>query len=189
MEAKDLWEPITLEDELLYRYLMDNPGELYLEFPVGLASGRTSARRIDGILLPCQKSKIYESGSYEIEELKNKLQDKTIHIIEAKQELNRGVIGQVFAGAKLFKKEYNPREAVMSIVCSRVNEDLTWVCEKSNISVQSYSFEKSADNSTESTKRKSTKSIKFISRKDIRREPDLERKRAFFAGWTSAVKC
>lgn len=42
----------TLEDRLLHSYLQENPGDMYLEFPVGGGDENHGPRRIDGVLVP-----------------------------------------------------------------------------------------------------------------------------------------
>ncbi len=176
-----LWQPITFEDELLQKYINQNPGELYLEVPVGITSGLSTARRIDGLLIPGKITTIYPPNELNIEKLKNKVKGKTIHLIEAKRDLNRTVIGQVLVAEKLLDKEYQPSKILKAVVCTNSNEDLEWFCKESDISVSLFSIKKSKS-SFNNNKRENENNIE-----DVRTPPDMGRKRAFFKGWTDAI--
>ena len=45
-----MWQPETLKDRLLAAYSEEEPGDLYLEVPVGGGDPSHGPRRIDGVL-------------------------------------------------------------------------------------------------------------------------------------------
>lgn len=179
MNAQD-WQPSSFEDELLAHYLGDNTGKLFLEVRIGGTEDPLNARRIDGILIPNSKSKVYPPSEYTNEDLQEEIKDNSIHLIEAKRTLNRNVIGQVQAGSSLFLREFNPSKLHPVTLCASGEPDLEWVCKQEGIEVAVYPIQSSnsEDRETDSPAPK---------RNDIRKDPDKNRRSAFLKGWTDAV--
>ncbi|OWZ84091.1 hypothetical protein [Natranaerobius trueperi] len=174
-----MWRPVTFEDELLEKFLDQNPGEMYLEVPIGNAEGASIARRIDGVLISGETSTVFSQNDYNLESFKEKIKGQVVYVIEAKRELNRGVIGQVEVGAKLLAKEFEPSRVEKVVLCSKGNKDLEWYCKESNITVSLYLMNVNEKQNIKSTDKKVS---------DIRQAPDLGRKRAFYSGWSDAIK-
>ena len=135
-----MWQPSTYEDMLLNEYLKENPGELYLEVPVYYLSKPSQARRIDGILIPGDKTEIFPHGSYSKEDLSQKIKGQKVHLLEAKNVLERYVVGQVLVGAMLLEKVFEPAEVIKVAVCGRGNPDIEYFCEHNNIKVALYTI-------------------------------------------------
>ena len=175
-----MWQPKTFEDYLLKRYLDENPGNLYLEVPVGMLSEASTARRIDGILIPDDKSNIYPQGSYDYQRLYDEIEGQSVHLLEAKSSLDRYVVGQILVGESLLKRTSSPSEIIKVAVCGGGNSDIEWYCKENNIHVAIY------DDIDYKTKPPS-KPLEQLERKDIRAIPDTNKYRAFLAGWKAAV--
>ncbi len=109
---------------------------------------------------------------------------RNVHLLEAKRKLNRTVIGQVLVGESLLKHVFDPAEVIKVAVCGEGNPDLEWFCRQNEIKVtlfpqvQTQKTPKNADNEPPAPKM----------REDYRQPPNLDRFRAFLAGWTDAVK-
>ncbi|MTI94359.1 MAG: hypothetical protein FH749_02570 [Firmicutes bacterium] len=172
-----MWKPKTAEDQLLSKYIESVPGKFYLEVPVGFGDGQSTSRRIDGVLIPGDSWEVYPRGTVSNSEQKAAFEGKHIYILEAKRELNRGVIGQVLVGLDLISRDYNPLSVKMVVVCGRGQVDLEWVCARNNIEVFIGDFER----------RTTTTAAKDGGVRDVRQPPDSARLRAFQAGWTAAV--
>lgn len=175
-----MWEPKTFEDHLLKQYTDENPGKLFLEISVSFYTESNKARRIDGILIPGEETEIYPQGTYNTEQLKKEFKEKKVHLLEAKRNLDRVVVGQVLVGESLFKLAFNPVDIIKVAVCGEGNPDIEWYCRDNNIKVALYetNFIINPVNSSASSQQE---------RKDIRMPPDSYRYRAFSAGWTSAT--
>lgn len=145
----DSWTPSTKEDKLIYEYWCKKGGHLYLEVPIGNSSGYcnwekgSKIRRIDAIRLPNEnfknqhnKDNIFSSKQYNTSELPNIFRSNCIELIEAKEKLNRFVIGQVIAGVDMFQRQYKPKEITQTIVCAKGDPALEWVCSKRNIKIE-----------------------------------------------------
>jgi hypothetical protein len=130
------WQPTTPEDRLLADYHAANPGILFLEVPVGHSAGPAGARRIDGVLVPGASSEVRPQGSYTTEAFGNAVRGRKIHIIEAKQVLNRTVIGQVLVGAGLIRRDFEPANIVQVAVCGSGHADLEWYCADQDVRVE-----------------------------------------------------
>ncbi len=52
---------------------------------------------------------------FSYDDFKKSVSNKSVELIEAKQKLNRFVIGQVIAGYDMFEREYNPQYIEMVI--------------------------------------------------------------------------
>lgn len=164
-----MW-PRTREDQLLERYLREVPGELFLEVSVGAVGAEDPGRgprRIDGVLLPGERSVVRGPGDYRAEELNARIVDRAVHLLEAKYVLNR-------------KTELTPADVVPVAVCGHRNSALEGFCEAHGIRTAYYPdvipiplAEEDADT---------------ISRVDFRKPINSRRRRAFMAGWTTAVE-
>jgi hypothetical protein len=174
-----MWEPKTFEDQLLKRYLDDNPGKLYLEVSVSFMTELNKARRIDGVLIPGEEAIVYRQGSYSISQFRKDISGKTVHLIEAKRGLGRYVIGQIQVGESLLKHVFQPAEIVMVVLGGEGNPDIEWYCNNHNIKIAIYPIK-----GFEIPK---NKRVAIKGRKDIRCLPDQNRYRAFLSGWTAAV--
>lgn len=174
------WEPLTLEDRLLERYLADNPGELFLEVNVGTGDASHGPRRLDGVLIPGVEPKVHPQDSYSREQALEAIHGSTVHLLEAKRTLNRNVIGQVEVGTALLQRDYGPAEITQVAVCADGNEDLQWYCDEKGIRTAIYS--------DLAPKPAPPPSPETGERRDIRRPPDAARRDAFLRGWSAAVE-
>ena len=174
-----MWQPKTFEDHLLIRYLNDNPGKLFLEFPVNVLSEPKTARRIDGILIPGNTIEIYPQSSYDVDQVKIEFDGHVVHLLEAKSSLDRYVVGQILVGESIFKRAFNSAEIIKVAVCGGGNPDIEWYCKENNIQVAIYDEDYKS--------KKLSKPLEQQGRKDIRMAPDSNRYRAFLAGWTAAI--
>jgi hypothetical protein len=118
-----MWEPSTLEDHLLRAYFDEHPGTALLEFPVSVLNDPSRARRIDAVLIPDTSPKICPLSNYDTDKVKQAIQGKRIHVIEAKYALNRGVIGQVLVAEHLIERVMEPPDVVMDVVYVEDNAD------------------------------------------------------------------
>ncbi len=59
-----------------------------------------------------------------------------IELIEIKRKLNRPVIGQVIAGAEMFKKDYQSGKINRIVLCNEGDSALEWVCKQRDIEVK-----------------------------------------------------
>lgn len=157
------WTPTTFEDRLLYKYLNENPGKLFLEVRVGGSEDILNARRIDGVLVPGSKSEVYSPGKYTIQDLKKSLDGSEIHIIEAKGILNRNVIGQVLVGSSLLARKFNPSQIRKVALCSAGEMDLEWFCNPNGVEVAFHPIIVKSSTTNDSEKNRSINDI----RKDL----------------------
>lgn len=176
------WTPNTFEDQLLYKYLHENPGKLFLEVRVGGSENSLYARRIDGILVPDSESKVYHPNEYTEKDLKQVINGRSIHLIEAKRTLNRNVIGQVIVGSSLFARVFNPSQIHHVALCSAGETDLEWFCQQHDVEVAIFPIQ-----SRSLIKKTAVQDNSTDLREDIRRDPDKNRRRAFLGGWTDAI--
>jgi hypothetical protein len=96
-------------------------------------------RKIDAVKVidaDLENCEIYKAGN-DIAKLTKIFHSKRICLIEAKQQLNRTVIGQLLVAGKLFKEQYNPKGISLFAI---VNENITdgalyWVC-KNRFNIQ-----------------------------------------------------
>lgn len=176
------WEPSSLEDRLLQEYAKTNPGTFYLEMPVRSLSKPGRARRIDALRIPGTRTRFLKSCDYSTAEVSEAAKGQRIHVIEAKHALNRGVIGQVLVARHLVEQIMEPSEIIMDVVYVESQADLEAFCEHENIGVHAYpelGAERSRAEPDDST---------LSERKDERRPPDRNRRRAFLAGWTEGAE-
>lgn len=59
-----------------------------------------------------------------------------MELIEVKKKLNRLVIGQVIAGADMFKRQYGTEMVATVILCEEGDPALGWVCQQRGTRVQ-----------------------------------------------------
>ena len=176
------WKPTTFEEQLLQRYLEDNPGTLFLEVPVGGSKNIQNARRIDAVLIPNSETKVLTRSEYSLDDLKENLVNNDIHIIEAKQTLNRTVIGQIEVGSALFYRKFGFKNTHQIVLCACGEIDLEWYCEENNIDVVIYS-----QLYANPINKKGQDLNKSIPREDLRHAADENRQQAFYRGWVDAV--
>jgi hypothetical protein len=176
-----MWKPTTLEDYLLKAYFEYHPGTTFLELPLSLLNDPSRARRIDAVLIPRESKKVYAPSEYSLDKASEVIRGKSIHVIEAKYALNRGVIGQVMVAKHLIERVMEPSEVVMDVVYVEDNADLKEFCEAQGINVYPY-----PDVEREHHKAERAGTDADI-RVDQRNPPDEDRYRAFLAGWTRAV--
>jgi hypothetical protein len=176
-----MWTPSTLEDHLLQEYFSEYPGTAFLELPVSLLNDPSRARRIDAVLIPGEPKKVYEPSEYSLDKAKKAIRSKSVHVIEAKYALNRGVIGQVLVAKHLIERVMDPSEVVMDVVYVEDNADLKEFCECQGINTYPY-----PDIEREHTPNEPV-GDKMGRRVDKRNPPDEARYRAFLTGWTHAV--
>jgi len=138
------WEPKTFEDKLIFDYSLENPGTFYLEVTIGSRRGngnwpkKSGIRRIDAINIKNSNSEniIFGQKEFLYDDFQKTVSNKSVELIEAKQKLNRLVIGQVIAGHDMFEREYDAQDIEMVILCGKGDPALEWVCEKRNIKVE-----------------------------------------------------
>lgn len=138
------WTPQTFEDRLLHAYWLKARGRIYLKAPIGGPGGLgnwppgSKIRRIDGVRVespgPQQEGIFRFSGR--CEEFCEAIKDRPVELIEVKKKLNRLVIGQVIAGADMFKRQYGTEMVATVILCEEGNPALEWVCQQRGIRVQ-----------------------------------------------------
>ena len=186
--VSNVWSPRTFEDQLLARLHQNTPGALYLEVVVGLSDGPSSARRIDGVLIPGPVSTVHPSGSYSREQLAQAVDNQPVHVLEAKRALNRDVIGQALSAAHLMGQDYHPADIHPGVVVSRTHTDLEGVCQTAGIAVYLFSELAPHDPSnTVGTRTGHSNTYEESGRIDARKPGDLARRRAFLSGWAAAA--
>ncbi len=133
------WKPrnTSKEDFVLADYFAQNPGLYFAEVPVGNPgsfpwSPPTNPRKIDAVKIidsDFRNGGIFNSGN-DITNLKEVFRLKKIQLIEAKQQLNRTVIGQLLVAKELFKEQYQPKEiSLVAVVNENISDGaLVWVC-------------------------------------------------------------
>ena len=138
------WTPQSLEDELLRAYWLQVGGRLYLEVPIGGPGGPgdwppgSKIRRIDCVRVgraDAQREGIVRFSDCR-EEFGKVIGHGPVELIEAKKKLNRLVIGQVIAGADMFKRQYRLDQFDTVIVCEEGDPALEWVCHQRGILVR-----------------------------------------------------
>jgi len=174
------WQPTTPEDRLLANYHAANSGILFLEVPVGHSAGPAGARRIDGVLVPGDSSEVRPQGSYTTEAFGNAVRGREIHLIEAKQVLNRTVIGQVLVGSGLIRRDFKPAKVIQVAVCGSGHADLEWYCGDQDVRVEIFPIRPPQVPPGQS-------SFEQPGRTDVRAAPGASRRRAFLAGWAAAL--
>lgn len=177
----------SIEDLLILEYSKNHSGEIFKEVPVGQIENKKRQRRIDAILIEGNEHEIYEQGTYDINELHKKVKGKKIHLIEAKKNLGRYVVGQVEVGIYLFKKEFKPAEVSGVALCSKNNTDVEKYCNLKNINVIIYSAKQLGFSDNNNVNKEEGKEDKKEI-KDVRSDPDNLRLGAFKRGWGAAVK-
>ena len=136
------WLPDTPEDQLLVSYWENVGGAIIAEVPTaseGSSNWPDSAksRRIDGIRFKCKgRDEIYPPSAYTTEQIKKIVKGRHVEVIEAKQSLNRNVIGYAVAGRDLFLRDYNPASVEPVAVCGSDDPALSWVCRRNGIRVE-----------------------------------------------------
>jgi len=168
----------TVEDYLIKKYWEDNPGRLFMEVSVG--NVRNRKRRIDAILIPGKENKVYDYNS----NIKNEIAGQEIHIIEAKRQLGRNVVGQIEVGKYLVEIDFEPAKIKQVILCGKLHADLEEYCESQNIEVVQYDIEIGKQNQYNNYKTDTDESVNV---RDIRNLPDTYKLRAFKKGWNDAV--
>src|SRR5690625_2242174 len=96
------WQPTSFEDKLIYNYWKAYQGIVVLEVPIGSSKGpgkwpkKSKVRRIDGIRLVQDNGNhgIFPWANYSLDAFAEKVREVPIELIEAKDKLNRLVIGQ-----------------------------------------------------------------------------------------------
>jgi hypothetical protein len=174
------WTPRTREDRLLAQYLTENPGLLFLEVEVGGTDPLRGARRLDGVLIPGQASRVETFSPQNREAFADEVAGSTVHVLEAKRHLNRNVIGQVEVGVALFERDFAPCSIRGVAVCAFGNADLEWYCRQKAIAVSLFPYR--------SETRDRVARSKTVQRVDRRNRPDESRKRAFMRGWEAAIE-
>ena len=138
------WKPRTFEDRLLCAYWSKAGGRIYLEVPIGGSGGPgdwppgSKIRRIDGVRVENTESQhegLVRFGDHR-EEFCQVIRDKPVELIEVKEKLDRFVIGQVIAGADMFKRQYGTDTVEPVILCGEGDPALEWVCQQRGILVQ-----------------------------------------------------
>lgn len=173
------WIPRTFEDNLIELYLAENAGLLFLEVEVGAGDAYCGPRRLDGLLIPGERTQIIKRGFYSRNDIATAINNKHVQVIEAKRKLGRGVIGQVQVGAALLKKEFSPASVQGVALYARGNPDLEFYCSDEGIRTALYSELYPLELDREYNPQ--------AERKDLRQPPDAVRRGAFMRGWNAAV--
>lgn len=133
-----MFTPRTLEDNLIYKYWENNKGSLFLEVPIGnnrnIWPKGSKIRRIDAIRVLDSNNEIYRPFRLDI--FQDIIKDKHIELIEAKQNLNRLVYGQVIAGIDMFIKQYKYKEIKGVILCEVGDPALEIICKERGIEAE-----------------------------------------------------
>ena len=136
------WKPRTHEDKLIYKYQEEGGGTFFLEVPIGSQKGKvgwpkgSGILRIDAIRLSTSVDEIIPQKELNYKEFYRTTYNQPVELIEAKQKLNRPVIGQIIAGYDMFACEYNAKSISNVILCFEGDPALEWVCKKRNIRVE-----------------------------------------------------
>ena len=88
-----MWQPVTLEDHLLWEHSKKHPGIYYLELPLRRLSGPGRERRIDAVFIRDECTCFLSPADYAPETAREALQGSNILVVEAKRALNRTAIG------------------------------------------------------------------------------------------------
>lgn len=132
-----IFTPKTLEDNLIYKYWEKNKGSLFLEVPIGdnrnIWPKGSKVRKIDAIRVLDSNNEIYRSFS--LERFQDIIKDKNIELIEAKQNLNRLVFGQIIAGIDMFIKQYKCKDIKGVILCEEGDPALEIICKDRGIKI------------------------------------------------------
>ncbi|MGM0409829.1 MAG: hypothetical protein ACQEQF_03620 [Bacillota bacterium] len=175
----------SIEDLLILKYQENHPGKIYKEVFVGKVENKMRRRRIDAILIEGKRNEVYERGEYKIAEVKNEIKNEKIHILEAKKNLNRNVIGQVEVGKYLIKNDFEPREIIPVALCANTHPDIKKYCKQKNIKAEIYNMNINNSVSLETDEAKVKEKQKVI---DKRTSPNREKFGAFKRGWKDAQK-
>ena len=137
----------TNEDNILLKYWEKVGGIIFTEVFVGKGgiqkwvSGAKS-RRIDGVqIISLRKINglsddiITFNKKSNIQEFQEILSSGQVKVIEAKDKLNRVVLGQVIIGADLIEMEYNLSNVGQVAICEIGDPVLEAVCKRRNIEV------------------------------------------------------
>lgn len=141
------WIPRTHEDKLIEQYWKKKGGLFFLEVSIGSQGGKgnwpkgSRVRRIDAIRVEDKDNKIIPSKGYRYEDFYNITEGKSVELIEAKQNLNRLVIGQIIAGHDMFECEYNSKDIKDVILAFNDDPALQWVCKNRGIWVEIFDRE------------------------------------------------
>lgn len=136
------WKPTSFEDRLLKAYHDKVGGEVYTEVQIGSSApydwpDGSKTRRIDAVKLVNNESE--KEGIFNFtpnkKHFKKKVKGSEVELIEIKRSLNRPVIGQVLVGEPMLKRDYEPSDIELTILCSQGDPPLKWVCEKKGINV------------------------------------------------------
>lgn len=179
----------SIEDLLISEYNNNFSGDIYKEVPVGQIEDKSRQRRIDAVLIKNNNNKIHQQGEYNLEEFKQKVKNKKIHLIEAKRKLGRAVIGQVEVGMHLFNIDFEPKKIKGVALCSKTNTDIEKYCNLKDINVVIYPpkklgvYQKNNNEEDEKDEEENKKEIR-----DVRSEPDSLRLGTFKRGWNDALK-
>lgn len=145
----DNWKRLgnrVTEDKYLFAYWQAVGGRIYAEVPVGRSgTGRpwpegSKIRRIDGVRVVGPKEVDASSelktfdGDCE-DEFRAVIASARVEVIEVKPNLNRPVIGQAIAGAKMLEMEYGVVSALKTIVYHRGDPALELVCSRLGIKI------------------------------------------------------
>ena len=135
-----LWVPRSPEDHLLRSYWRQASGRLYVEVPIGAASGpgswptQSTRRRLDAVRFPdASDPAIVRFSAAEFQERVGLLR---VELIEAKPSLNRAAIGQVIAGRDMFRRNYGVSVHRSVVICGAGDGALEWVCSEHDIEVE-----------------------------------------------------
>lgn len=79
----------SIEDLLILEYSKNFSGEIFKEVPVGQIENKNRRRRIDAVLIKNNKNIIHQQGEYNLENFKQKVKNKKIHLIEAKRKFRK----------------------------------------------------------------------------------------------------
>ncbi len=121
------------ENELLEKYWKDNPGTLLKEVSVGSIPEGNRVRRIDAVRVIGGENRIYQWKDIIKSNAAEITKNKTIEVIEVKNDLNRGVIGQVLVAYYLAEKKLKAKDIIPVIICSKGHCDLEDFCRDNNI--------------------------------------------------------
>jgi hypothetical protein len=104
-------------------------------------------------------------------------------LIEAKNSLDRTVVGQIEVGKYLVERDFEPAEIICVALCSSSHPDIEEYCFRRGIKVEIFKTNYKGANKTTKTKKQAN--FKVI---DKRCPPDKKKFDAFKKGWAVATR-
>ena len=133
---------MTPEDYLILKYLNEVGGIMFAEVIVGQGGvhkwpAGSKPRRIDAVRIPTSNQKEIVTFRKKLngDRFKELVTGERVEVIEAKQKLNRLVVGQSIVGADMLDLDYQPYSIKQVIVCKVGDPLLEMIVERRGIQV------------------------------------------------------